>query len=390
MQSVQTPVIPIVGDMVRSTPGVISLGQGVVHYGPPDLASQRAADAITRPEVHRYGPVAGIPPLLQLISEKLRSENGISLGEATLEAAEPAVIVTAGGNMGFLNAILAITDPGDEVVLLSPYYFNHHMAIGIAGCTVVVAPTDSDYQPVLAAIKNVITNRTRAVVTVSPNNPTGAVYPEATLRAINALCVERGVYHIHDEAYEYFVYDGARHFSPGCIAGGRDHTISLFSLSKSYGFAGWRIGYMVAPRPLLESIRKIQDTNLICPPILSQFAAIGALEAGSSYCKDFIPGLQDLRDLAIDELGSLGSRIELPLGQGAFYLFLRVDTPAQPMQVVERLIRDHGVAVMPGDAFGMNDVCSLRIAYGSLQRDTVVEAIRRLTRGLFDLTEHPS
>ena len=123
-------------------------------------------------------------------------------------------------------------------------------------------PTDDLYQLQPALISEAITPRTRAVVTISPNNPTGAGYPEADLREVNELCRARRIYHISDETYEYFTYGGARHFSPGSLGG--EHTISLFSLSKAYGFASWRIGYMTIAESLFESIKKIQDTILIC------------------------------------------------------------------------------------------------------------------------------
>ena len=131
---------------------------------------------------------------------------------------------------------------------MSPYYFNHEMAVTMAGCRPVLVATDDDFQLDLDAVAAAITANTRAVVTISPNNPSGAVYPEADLRELNRLCAERGVYHIHDEAYEYFLYDGAEHFSPGSLPDAGDHTISLFSLSKAYGFASWRIGYLPPPR----------------------------------------------------------------------------------------------------------------------------------------------
>src|SRR5262249_18275058 len=156
-----------------------------------------------------------------------------------------------------------------ELVLQVPYYFNHEMAITMASCQPVLVPADSNYQLQPKLIRAAITKRTKAVVTVSPNNPTGAVYPEDALREVNQLCRDHGIYHIHDEAYEYFTYNGARHFSPGSIPGAEAYTISLYSLSKAYGFASWRIGYMVAPNHLIEAINKIQDTILICAPVIS-------------------------------------------------------------------------------------------------------------------------
>jgi len=241
MREMQTPVIPVVGELVRAHPGTISLGQGVVHYGPPRQALDRLAACIAEPDNHKYKPVEGIQPLIQALEIKLQEENGIRVGP------ESAVVVTAGGNMAFVTAILAITDPGDEVIILAPYYFNHDMAIVMSGCTPVIVPTDADYQLQPEYIAEAITSKTRAVVTISPNNPTGAVYPEKSLRQVNEICLEHGICHIHDEAYEYFTYNGATHFSPGSIPGSEQYTISLFSFSKSYGMAGWRIGYMVIP-----------------------------------------------------------------------------------------------------------------------------------------------
>src|SRR5207302_7807369 len=141
----------------------------------------------------------------------------------------------------------------------------------------------------------------RAILAISPNSPTGGVYPEALLREVSALCRERGIYHVHDEAYEYFTYAGARHFSPGSIAGSEPYTISLFSLSKAYGFASWRIGYMVIPSALFEPVRKILDTMLICPPVISQHAALGALEAGAEWSRGQISSIAGVREMAVQE-----------------------------------------------------------------------------------------
>ena len=175
-------------------------------------------------------------------------------------------MVTAGGNQAFLNVALGILDPGDEVILPVPYYFNHEMAITMVNARPVLVPTDSNYQLDLGALRAAITPRTRAIVTVSPDNPSGAVYPETTLRAVNALCAGHGIlsYYSSDEAYEYFTFDDARHFSPASIPGASAHTISLFSMSKAYVFASWRVGWMVFPTELEPAMQKIQDTVIIC------------------------------------------------------------------------------------------------------------------------------
>ena len=376
IQAVQSPIIPVVAELIRANPGTISLGQGVVHYPPPDGVIARLAEAMARPTRHRYGHVAGLPPLLDQIRAKLAEENRIETAQGY------EVIVTAGGNMAFVHALLAITDPGDEIILQAPYYFNHEMAIRMASCKPVVVPTDQSYQLQLDAIRQAITARTRAVVTISPNNPTGAVYEEASLRAVNALCRRHGLYHISDEAYEYFTYDGAEHFSPGSIDGAAAHTLSLYSLSKAYGMAAWRIGYMVLPRGLLAAVKKIQDTILICPPVPSQFAALAAMETGAGYCRPFLEPMAEVRHLVLNELAHLGSRIIAPPVRGAFYVFVEVDTAMDAPTLVRRLIQEYGVAVIPGTTFGTTEGCYLRIAYGALQRETVAEAMGRLGRGL--------
>jgi aspartate/methionine/tyrosine aminotransferase len=373
MSAVQTPVIPVVGDWVRSTPGTISLGQGMVWYGPPREALEAATAFGKDPEDHRYQAVEGIPPLIAAIEAKLGSENGIGAAR---------VVVTAGGNMAFLNAVLAIADPGDEFLLQAPYYFNHEMAVEMAGCRAVAVPTDENCQLRPDAIARAITARTRAVVTVSPNNPTGAVYPEADLCEVNAICGSRGIFHIHDEAYEYFTYGGARHFSPGSLPGAGTHTISLFSLSKAYGFAGWRVGYMAIPEFLLDAVRKIQDTNLICPPGVSQAAALGALRAGAAYARERLRSIAEVREVVLAELSTLAPLVTVPRADGAFYFLLKVRSGPAPMALAERLVREHRVAVIPGTAFGMNEGCTLRVAYGALEKATAAEGVGRLVRGL--------
>ena len=372
----QPPIIPIVAELLCQHPDAISLGQGVVNYGPPPEAIAQIERFLADPQNHKYKPVIGLPELVEAYAKKLAAENGIRTGDAA------RVVVTAGGNMAFMNAVLAIADPGDEFILQSPYYFNHEMAVTMANCRPVLVPTDAQYQLQPDAIARAVTPRTRAIVTVSPNNPTGAVYSEESLREVNRLCRERGVYHIHDEAYEYFVYDGTRHFSPGSIESAAGHTISLFSLSKSHGFASWRIGAMVVPAHLLEAVRKIQDTILICAPVISQFAAIGALQAGLAYCRGKIAELADVRRLALRELSALGERCDVPRADGAFYFLLRLRSELHPMQVVERLVREHGVATIPGTAFGQDEGCHLRVAYAALKADTVAEGIGRLVKGL--------
>lgn len=376
MQAVQAPIIPVIAELIRAHPGTVSLGQGVAYYGPPPEALETVRRFQADPANHKYALVQGIDPLLEVIRRKLLGENGFALSETQ------RIVVTAGGNMAFMNALLAIADPGDQIILQLPYYFNHEMAIGMVNCEAVCVPTDAHYQLQLDAIRNAITDRTRAIVTISPNNPAGVVYAEADLRAVNALCREAGLYHISDEAYEYFTYDGARHFSPGSIADSGEYTISLYSLSKAYGFASWRIGWMVAPDHLYTAIKKAQDTILICPPVVSQYAAVAAMQVGSAYCLEKLKAMNATRHIIQQALNELGELITLPRSDGAFYFLLRVRTDMDAMTVAERLIREHRVAVIPSTAFGLTTGCYLRISYGALDEEVAAEASRRLVHGL--------
>lgn len=376
MQAVQSPLIPIVGELIRSNPGTISIGQGVVYYDPPSEAISRLPEFLANPENHKYQAVQGIPPLLSTIETKLKTDNNVEI------QGQNRIVVTAGSNMAFMNAILAITSPGDEIIIQTPYYFNHEMAIVMASCRPVLVATDENYQLRPDAIADAITEKTRAVVTISPNNPTGAVYSEEALREVNQICHNQGIYHISDEAYEYFTYNGIKHVSPGAFPGSSKHTISLYSLSKAYGFASWRIGYMVIPEHLFSVLMKIQDTILICAPVISQYAALGALQVGASYCKEKIGAIASVRQLALDALKRLDGLCTIAPADGAFYFFLKVDTQLGAFELVEQLIQEHRVAVMPGTTFGMEDGCYLRVAYGALQKDTVAEGIERLVRGI--------
>ena len=381
MDRVQPPIVPVIGDIIRQVPGTISLGQGVVHYGPPRAALDAARAALDVPATHEYQDGAGLASLVDRIRTKLRLENGIDLEHGS------GVMVTVGANLAFVHAVGAITEPGDEVILNVPFYFNHEMAIQMAGCTAVHVATDEHYQLRIDAIRQAMTPRTRAIVTISPNNPSGAVLTTSSLKAVNALCRDHGLYHISDEVYEYFTHGPARHASPGSFEHAGGHTISMFSLSKAYGFAGWRVGYMVYPGHLASAMMKSQDTLVVCPPVISQLAAIAALDAGRAYCDAYVRDLTTVRDLALDALADLGGLVEVPASDGAFYFLVKVITAMDPMTLAERLIREHRVAAIPGTAFGMTDGCSLRVAYGALQKETVAEGMGRLTRGIRALTK---
>ena len=376
IRAIRPPIVAVIERLIASTPETISLGQGMVRFSPPAAAADALAEAAADPELHRYGAVEGLPPLLDGLRQKLERDNGIQVHPAS------RVIVTAGSNMAFVNAMLAIADPGDEIILPVPFYFNHEMAVIMAGCRPVAVATDEHYQLDLDRLRDAITPQTRAIVTVSPNNPAGVVYPEATLREVNALCHDEGVFHISDEAYEYFVFDDARHFSPGGLDGAAAHTISLYSFSKAFGVAGWRVGYMVIPSALAGAVDKIQDTILVCPPAASQYAAAGALTVGAAYCRAHLPELVTVRATLRDTLAEVSDLCDVPEANGAMYYLARIHAPIGSLDLATRLIREHRVAVIPGSAFGLDDRCTLRLSYGAVDANEAAEGAARLARGL--------
>jgi aspartate/methionine/tyrosine aminotransferase len=381
MEAVQSPIIPIVGQLIKDNMGTISLGQGVVSYSPPADSFKFLSTFLEDSENHKYKAVQGIQLLLTAIEAKLKEDNNINLNQ------QQKIVVTAGANMAFVNALLAITSPGDEIILNTPYYFNHEMATIMASCHPVLVKTDKNYQLSLDAIEAAITEKTKAVVTISPNNPTGVVYSESLLREVNQICQRKGIYHISDEAYEYFTYEGIKHFSPGSIVGSEDYTISIYSLSKAYGFASWRIGYMIIPEHLFVGINKIQDTILICPPVISQYAALGALEAGKAYCLGHLEKIAVVRKIVLEYLQDLQNLCTITSANGAFYFFLKINRDLDDFELVKRLIEQYKIAALPGSTFGMKEGCYLRLAYGSLQPETAAEGMERLVKGLKEILE---
>ena len=381
LERVDTPIIPTIAALARANAGTISLGQGVVSYGPPAEALAGLPALLADAQLHKYQPVSGHGPLVEEIRSKLARENGLRTEGVS------QVMVTAGSNMAFLNSVLAVSDPGDEFILPMPFYFNQEMAIRMCGCVPVPVASRPDWSLDVAAIADAITPRTRAIVTVSPNNPTGAVYGEAELRAVNALCERAGIYHFADEAYEYFTFDGARHFSPGSIPGAHAHTLSFYSFSKNFGMASWRVGYVVFPARLFEAMNKVQDTNLICAPVPSQLLALQALRLGRSWVQPKIEQLAAVRSAVHASLEELGDLVDFPRTQGAFYVLMRLPGVDDALAFNRAMIEKHKVATIPGFAFGLTDTRAAnyqRLSFGALDAATVAEGVQRYVAAVKD------
>jgi len=356
---------------------VVDLGQGVPFYGPPREAMFAAAEALQKESGFRYSPDSGFPDLRETIARKLASENGVE--------ADPNsnIMVTAGANQAFANAILSITRPGDHILVLSPYYFNHVMAIQLAGCKPVVIDTDRNYQPIVERIRERTSKRARAVVLVSPSNPTGAVYSKDTIKEIGALCARNALYLITDETYEHFVYDDTKFVSALSLDREIEHTISLFSFSKSYGMSGYRIGYAVFPAGIYREMLKVQDTLTICAPSALQVAAEVAMKIGAAYPNQFIPRIEKVRKIFIDRLTGL-DLVEMPVTKGSYYFLLRLRMQKSDWNVAKKLIEEYGVITIPGRVFGTR-FPALRLAYANVDESTAEKGISRLEKGLREM-----
>ena len=384
LAAVDTPVIPAIATLVRDNPGTISLGQGVVNYGPPPEALAALPGLMGDVTLNKYQAIIGHPALINALTQKLADENNIHCEP------DSVVMVTAGSNMAFLNCLLAVGDPGDEFILPSPYYFNQEMAIRMVGCVPVPVPVNEDWSLNIEALTAAVTPRTRAIVTVSPNNPTGAVYSKESLTAVNALCAAKNIYHFSDEAYEYFTYDGAEHFSPASLPGAQRHTISFYSMSKNFGMASWRIGYVVFPADLLDAMNKVQDTNLICAPVASQMLALEVLKYGRAWVQPKIDALAVVRKNVYQRLETLGELVAFPKTQGAFYVLLKLPGIAvgtEPLAFNRAMAQTHKVVSVPGFTFGLLDTQQSnyqRLSYGALESATVDQGVARYVTAVKD------
>ncbi len=367
----EMPIMQVMGSLNRPE-GTIDLSQGIPFFGPPREAVDMAISESG--SLNRYGPDAGDPDLRMEIVEKLSKRNGIP------GLAADNVMVTAGANIAFLNAISAICDVGDNVILLDPYYFNHGMTLDILGVGHVHVPFEGPDQTLNEMIIERITERTRAIVLVSPNNPTGEVASKKMVQCLLEICLDHELWLISDETYEEFCYE-SNHVSPASLEEDLP-VISLFSFSKSHGMSGWRQGYMAYPNALHAPILKVQDTTVICPSRIGQRLAYHCIRDHMDHTKNYIPELDRIRRKVIGWLDSHVDRITAPRPTGAFYSFPAISSEiavgSNSMDLSVRILEETAVLLVPGRSFGADDPPGLRIAYGNVNFDEIVIALERL------------
>ena len=342
--------------------------------GTPEHINAGAIEAISKGLTSGYSENAGLIKLREAIVNKLQRDNGVS-------ARPSEILVTVGAIEGLSAAVMALIDPGDEVILFTPTYSTHIRQVVIASGNPVLVPTieESGFALDFDAIKRAITPKTRAIFCCSPNNPTGTVFSEADLRKLAELALEHNLTIITDEAYEYFVFDDHRHFSLASIPELKKRVISCYTFTKTYAMTGWRIGYLHADEALIPQITKAHIPFAICAPVPSQYAALAALEGPQDCIADFRDHYESARNLMCDRLDKLDSVFDYQRPHGSYLMFPRILLPegADSMTFCKNLLHQGRVSTTPGIAFGPTGERHLRLSF-CVTHDEVNKAFDRI------------
>ena len=357
-------------ELASTLPDVIAMGRGDPDFHTPQHIVDAAKRAIDANE-HHYTHPAGLPKLRDAISASLTAEYG-------LDYASDEVIVTAGTQEAVMLCMLTLVNSGDEILLPAPRFTSYDTAVTMCGGVVVEVPTleENDYALMPADILARITPRTKAIVLITPNNPPGAVTPPFMVREIARIAIERDIIVISDEIYAKIIFDGSEHLSIATLPGMRERTITLNGFSKSYAMTGWRVGYVAAPRELVQRMVEPRHTLSINAATPSQFAALAALTGPQEPVNEMVHAYAERRRFMMSALDDLGLSYGHP--GGAFYVYTNVSSSglASP-EFCEMLLREARVLVFPGTMFA--DPAAKHIRISLLQPlARMEEAIERL------------
>ena len=332
-----------------------------------------AIAAIKNGLVGGYSETAGLLELREEIVKKLKRDNNI-------DADVSEILVTVGAIEAISAAVMAVIDPGDEVILPSPTYSTHIRQVLIASGRPIFVPTleDKEFSLDLERIEKAITPKTRAILYCSPSNPTGTVFKEEELRRLADIALKRNLMVITDEAYEYFVYDGNKHFSIGSIPEMKNNVISCFTFTKTYAMTGWRVGYLYASKNLIPQIRKAHIPFAICAPAVSQCAALAALRGSQKCVAQFRKRYFKARNLMCDRLDRLNSIFAYQRTSGSYLMFPKILIPEgkDSATFCKRLLKQAKVSTTPGVAFGPTGEGHLRLSF-CVSEDEINKAFDR-------------
>ena len=341
--------IRAVTQMINAVGG-LNLGQGICDLPTPDPIKRGARQAIDG-DLSIYSHFAGIAPLRDAILQKARAFNRLPV------RSESEVMVSVGSTGAFVAAIFALLDPGDEAILFEPFYGYHRNLLHLTGATIRYVPTHGDDWDIdFDELERAISPKTKVIVINTPGNPSGKVWSEDELIELLRLLQKHNLYAITDEIYEYMVYEDRRHVSLGSLPEAYERTITISGFSKTYNMTGWRLGYAVGPETLIEKMGLLNDLFFICAPTPLQHGVAEAFEMSEQYFETLLEDYQVKRRMICEALETAGFTFSRP--QGAYYVLAgfddiarRQDGFATSRQACETLIREAGVATVPGDSF---------------------------------------
>ena len=350
---------------------VIGFGAGEPDFATPDRISYAGVRAICDGKT-RYTPAAGMIELRQAICDRVKADYG-------LEYEPTQAVVASGAKHTVYIALAALVDPGDEVIVPSPYWVSYCEMVRLFGGVPVVVDVSEEqgFQLAPEQLEAAITDKTKAIILNNPSNPTGAVYSKEALKAVADVCVKHDLYIISDEIYDKLVYDGVQFTSVAALSDEiKAHTILINGVSKTYAMTGWRLGYCAGPKPVMKQMLKLHQYCIMSSPTVSQYAAITAL----TQCRDDVDRMLEEYDmrrrLVVKGFNDMGLTCFEP--EGAFYVFPCIkSTGMKSSEFCEKLIYSKKVAVVPGSAFGESGEGYVRVSYAySVQHITT--ALQRI------------
>jgi aspartate/methionine/tyrosine aminotransferase len=361
---------------------VIGFGAGEPDFPTPDYIVKAAADAATKPANHRYTPTPGLPELRDaIVAKTLRDSNYVITADQ--------VLVTNGGKQAVYQSFASIIDPGDEVILPSPYWTTYPECIKLAGgiSVEVFADESQNYLVTVEQLEAARTPKTKAMLFCSPSNPTGSVYSAEQVKAIGEWALAHGIWVISDEIYEHLLYDGAAAPSlPVLVPGMADQTIIINGVAKTYAMTGWRVGWMVGPKDVIKAATNLQSHLSSNVSNISQRAAIAALTGDLTAVHEMGTAFDRRRKLIVGLLNNIPG-VHCPTPTGAFYVYpsvkgvlgkeIRGKRPQTSAELATLILDEVEVAAVPGEAFGPSGY--LRFSY-ALSDEDIVEGIGRVAK----------
>lgn len=342
--------------IAATLPSVIAMGRGDPDFHTPAHITAAAKKAIDDNQHHYTGPT-GLPQLRTAIAADLKKEYGLDYGADD-------IVVTAGVQESITLIMLALINPGDEVLITSPRFMTYDTAVGLAGGVPVPVPTfqKDDFALDISEIEKRITAKTKMFVLVSPNNPTGAVTPPDVIRKIAELAIKHDILIISDEIYAKIIYEGNEHLSIATLPGMKERTITLNGFSKTYAMTGWRVGYLAAPADFVTKVTEVRHTLSINTCTISQYAALAAVTGPHEPIQAMIDEYAQRRAFLLPALDEMGLTYGNP--GGAFYVYINVSgTGMSTPDFCERLLRETGVMLFPGTMFGDHDPSYIRMSF---------------------------